>query len=127
MKIVIVRIGDKYGPEYETYLRKKLSDYELVWIHKPIQDSIWYQWNKMAAMNLNVDEPICVMDIDILLVNDYKEVFEYPIEHGQFFAMPDWWGGALKGDYKINGGFFKYYPKERLSLEECLSHSFLVF
>ena len=112
MKIVIVRIGDKYGPEYETYLKKKLSDYELIWIHKPIQDNIWYQWNKMAAMNLDIDEPICVMDIDILLVNDYKEVFDYPIEHGQFLAMPSWWGGALKGDYKINGGFFKYYPKE---------------
>ena len=112
MKIVIVRIGDKYGPEYETYLEKKLSDYELVWIHKPIQDNVWYQWNKMAAMNLDIDEPICVIDIDMLLVNDYKEVFEYPIEHGQFLAMPSWWGGALKGDYKINGGFFKYYPKE---------------
>jgi hypothetical protein len=112
MKIIIVRIGDKYGPEYETYLKKKLSDYELVWIHKPIQDNVWYQWNKMAAMNLDIDEPICVMDIDILLVNDYKEVFDYPIKHGQFLAMPSWWGGALKGDYKINGGFFKYYPKE---------------
>ncbi len=112
MKIIIVRIGDKYGPEYETYLKKKLSDYELVWIHKPIQDNVWYQWNKMAAMNLDIDEPICVMDIDILLVNDYKEIFDYPIKHGQFLAMPSWWGGALKGDYKINGGFFKYYPKE---------------
>jgi|TARA_Y100000310_G_scaffold335768_2_gene418610 hypothetical protein len=112
MKIIIVRIGNKYGPEYETYLESKLTDYEIVWIKEPIQEDIWYQWNKMAAMNLDIDEPVCVMDIDILLVNDYKEVFEYPIEHGQFLAMPSWWGGALKADYKINGGFFKYYPKD---------------
>ena len=29
MKIFAVRIGDKYGPEYEEYLEDKLLDYEL--------------------------------------------------------------------------------------------------
>ena len=38
----------------------------------------------MYGMNLDVDEPICVMDIDILLVNDYKKIFEFPIERGGF-------------------------------------------
>ena len=79
MKLVTVRIGDRYGPEYEKYLQKKLPDYEFIWVRKPIQDNIFFQWNKMYGMNLDIDEPICVMDIDILLVNDYKKIFEYPI------------------------------------------------
>ena len=91
MKIFVVRIGEKYGPEYETYLEKKLSDYELVRIHEPYHPDVTLQWNKMWGMQLDIDEPICVMDIDILLVNDYKKVFDYPIKPGQFLAMPGWW------------------------------------
>ena len=76
MKLVTVRIGEKYVPEYETYLEKKLPDYEFIWVRKPIQDNVMLQWNKMYGMNLDIDEPICVMDIDILLVNDYRKIFE---------------------------------------------------
>ena len=28
---------------------------------------------------LDIDEPICVMDIDVLLVNDYEKIFDYPV------------------------------------------------
>ena len=28
MKIIAVRIGDRYGPEYEKYLEEKLPEYE---------------------------------------------------------------------------------------------------
>ena len=73
MKLVTVRIGEKYGPEYETYLEKKLPDYEFIWVRKPIEDNVILQWNKMYVINLDIDEPICVMDIDILLVNDYQD------------------------------------------------------
>ena len=66
----------------------------------------------MYGMNLNIDEPICVMDIDILLINDYKKIFEYPIKRGEFVAKPGWWRDTAKEKYKINGGFFKYYPKD---------------
>ena len=107
MKLVTVRIGDKYGPEYEKYLESKLPDYEFIWVRKPIQDNIMLQWNKIYGMNLDVDEPICVMDIDILLVNDYKKIFEYPIERGEFLAKPGWWRDTDNSKYKINGGFFK--------------------
>ena len=72
MKIVTVRIGNKYGPEYETYLEKKLPEHEFIWVRKPIQDNVHLQWNKMYGMNLDINETICVMDIDILLINDYK-------------------------------------------------------
>ena len=37
------------------------------------------QWNKMY-MNLDIDEPVVVMDIDVLLTNNYKDLFEYPIK-----------------------------------------------
>ena len=115
MKIVAVRIGNRYGPEYETYLESKLPEYEFVWIREPMADNIKLQWNKMYGMTLNIDEPICVIDIDILLINDYKKIFEYPIKQGQFLAAPGWWRD-LKGEegkrFSINGGFYKYYPKD---------------
>jgi hypothetical protein len=65
----------------------------------------------MWGMQMDTDEPICVIDIDILLVGDYQKVFDYPIKPGQFIAMPGWWRNDYV-TYKINGGFFKYYPKE---------------
>ena len=82
MKIIAVRIGDRYGPEYETHLESKLPEYEFVWIREPIRDDIVLQWNKMYGMNLDIDEPVCVVDIDVLLVGEYKKVFEYPIKYG---------------------------------------------
>jgi len=79
MKIVCVRIGERYGPEYEEYLESKLPEYEFIWVREELQPNIKLQWNKIYAMTLDTDEPVCVMDIDILLINDYKKVFEvYP-------------------------------------------------
>ena len=112
MKIVAVRIGKKYGPEYEKYLESMLPEYEFIWIRKPIKRNVKLQWNKMYGMSMDIDEPICVMDIDVLLVNDYKKVFDYPIKRGEFLAMPGWWRDTKKEGYSINGGFFKYYPKD---------------
>lgn len=110
MKIIAVRIGDRYGPEYEEYLESKLPEYDFTWIRKPIQNNIQLQWNKMYGMSLDIDEPICVMDIDVLLINDYKKIFDFPIERGEFVALPGWW--RRDDQYKINGGFFKYYPRD---------------
>lgn len=116
MKIVAVRIGDRYGPEYETYLESKLPEYEFIWVREEIQPNIKLQWNKILGMTIDTDEPICVMDIDILLLNDYKKIFEFPIERGQFAAAPGWWRWGLPKDeterFTINGGFYKYYPKD---------------
>ncbi len=112
MKIIAVRIGDRYGPEYEKYLEEKLPEYEFVWVRKPIKEGVLLQWNKMYGMGLDIDEPICVMDIDVLLLNNYKELFEYPIKKGQFVSIPGWWRDTENKRYKINGGFFKYYPKD---------------
>lgn len=112
--VVCVRIGNKYGPEYETYLEGKLSKHcKLHWIREPYAPGVQLQWNKMLPMSWDINRPVCVMDIDVLLVNDYMEVFSYPISSGEFLAMPDWWGvdHARRG-WKINGGFFKYYPSD---------------
>jgi len=110
MKILCIRIGNKYGQLYEEYLKEKLPEHEFIWIKEPYDNRVLLQWNKMFGMNLDINEPICVIDIDILLVNDYKKIFDYPIKQGQFLAMPGWWRDDDK--YKINGGFFKYYPKD---------------
>lgn len=113
-KIIAVRIGTRYGPEYETYLESKLPEYEFNWIREPMADNIKLQWNKMYGMTLTQDEPICVMDIDVLLINDYKKIFEYPIKPGQFLAAPGWWRDKTgeKNRFNINGGFYKYYPRD---------------
>ena len=111
MKILAIRIGDRYGPEYETYLESKLPEYEFIWIREPIRPDVTLQWNKMYGMSLDIDEPICVMDIDVILTNDYKKIFDYPIKPGEFLALPGWWRDG-NPEYKINGGFFKYYPKD---------------
>ena len=110
MKVFCVRIGDKYGVEYEDYVNTKLKDYEVVWIREPFRDDVALQWNKMLPMSMDIDEPVCVIDIDLLLINDYKQVFDYPISRGQFLTINDW--VSANPDYPINGGFFKYYPKD---------------
>ena len=111
MDIIAVRIGNKYGPEYEEYLEEKLSKHNIIWIREPYDDRVVLQWNKMWGMQMETDEPICVMDIDVLLIHDYEKIFDYPIERGQFVAMPGWWRNDVT-EYRINGGFFKYYPKD---------------
>jgi hypothetical protein len=110
MKVFCVRIGDKYGVEYEHYINSKLSDYEVIWIREPYRDDVSLQWNKMLPMSMDIDEPVCVIDIDLLLINDYKQVFDYPISRGQFLTINDW--VSANPDYPINGGFFKYYPTD---------------
>lgn len=112
MKIFAVRIGERYGPEYEKYLEAKLPEYDFHWIREPMQKDIQMQWNKMSVMNMDIDEPVIVMDIDMLLVNDYKKIFEYPVKRGEFVSIPGWWRDTLKEGYSLNGGFFKYYPTD---------------
>lgn len=116
MKIFCVRIGERYGPEYEQYLEQKLPEYDFHWIREDIIGRL--QWNKLVAMShVYIEEPVIVMDIDILLLNDYKKIFEYPIKRGQFLAAPGWWRWGkyedLKsGRFSINGGFQKFYPQD---------------
>ena len=110
MKIFCVRIGTKYGEEYEDYIEDKLSDYDIHWIRQPFDNRVELQWNKMLPMNLDIDDPVCVMDIDVILMNDFKKIFDYPIQRGEFIGAPDWWQN--RDDYHLNGGFFKYYPKD---------------
>lgn len=109
VKVYAVRVGTKYGPEYETYLKDKLPSIEF--LNKEEHPFI-LQWNKLRFMELDIDEPICVIDVDIGLENDYMELFEYPIKRGEFLAIPAWWRDTLNERYKINGGFYKYYPKD---------------
>jgi hypothetical protein len=109
VKVYAVRIGNKYGPEYEDYLKEKIAG--ITFINKSTNPFI-LQWNKLRFMDLDIDEPICVIDVDIGLFNNYNELFNYPIKKGEFISIPSWWKDTHKEEYKINGGFYKYYPKE---------------
>lgn len=108
MKVFAVNIGTKYGPKYTEYIKRKLSRYDVHIINEPYDLNIILQWNKMYPMSLDIDEPVCVIDVDILLTNNYYELFEHSIKRGQFVALGSWWNN----DLNINGGFFKYYPKD---------------
>ena len=111
MKIYCLRIGNKYGPEYEDYINEKLKDYEVIWIREAPRKDIPLQWNKINLMNLDIDEPIVALDIDVILTGNYKELFDYPIQRGELVGIPQWWSSRYP-QWKLNGGFQKYYPKD---------------
>lgn len=105
MKIFCVRIGNKYGPKYEDYINRKLKNYDVHWIREPLPN-VDLQWNKMQVMGMDLDEPVVVIDIDILLTNDYEKLFDIPCYPWEFYMVPAWWGSQLK----VNAGFMKYWP-----------------
>ena len=107
MEIRAVRIGNRYGPEFEDYLKEKLPGIQFLNENK---DGLWYQWNKLHFFNLDIDEPICVIDIDIILQNDYMDIFNYPIKRGELLTLRQWWDPNSKSE--LNGGFYKFYPKD---------------
>lgn len=107
--VYAVRVGTKYGREYEDYLTSKLPDIQFIRVSL---SPFIRQWNKLRCFQLPVDGPICVIDVDVELTNDYMELFEYPVKRGEFISIPtfgdtDEWRG-----YTLNGGFYKFYPRD---------------
>ena len=111
MRIFAVRIGKKFGQDVEDYINSKLPN--VTWIRDSLP-GVNLQWNKMRVMNIDIDEPVVVIDIDLEFINDYMDAFEYPIERGEFLSAKSWWRDTVRSDlsYSVNGGFFKYYPKD---------------
>ena len=111
MRIFAVRIGKKFGQDVEDYINSKLPN--VTWIRDSLP-GVNLQWNKMRVMIMDIDEPVVVIDIDLEFINDYMDAFEYPIERGEFLSAKSWWRDTVRSDlsYSVNGGFFKYYPKD---------------
>jgi hypothetical protein len=109
MKVFAVRIGDKYGQDIEDYINFKIPG--VSWIRDEI-DGMRLQWNKLRIMNMDIDEPVLVIDIDMLFINDYYEAINYPIERGEFLTAKSWWKDTSIDGYSLNGGFQKYYPRD---------------
>ena len=109
-RVLAVRVGDKYGQEYEDYLNSKIDN--ITWVNEPFDPRVKLQWNKLIGMSYNIDEPIVVIDIDILLVNNYMDLISYPIEPGEFVTFSPWWQEVPDQKYRMQGGFQKYYPKD---------------
>lgn len=110
VKVFCVRIGTKYGPEYEDYINSKLEGHDVHWIREPYHKWIPLQWNKLKVFDMNIDEPVIVMDIDKLLIHDYEEVINYPCKKDEFVSIPYWWN-FVGTPYKMSGGFYKFWPK----------------
>ena len=110
VKVYAVRLENgKYNELHEHNLREKIPNIEFIRdeVHPFIR-----QWNKLRFMELDCDEPICVIDVDIELTGNYMELFNHPIERGEFLGIPAWWRDTWDERYTINGGFYKYYPKD---------------
>ena len=117
VKVFCVRIGNKYGPEYEDYINSKLSNHEVIWIREPFHPHVPLQWNKLQVFNMDIDEPVIVMDIDKLLINDYEDVINYPCEKNEFVSIPYWWN--FNGTpFKMSGGFYKFWPSRTKHIYE---------
>jgi hypothetical protein len=110
IQIYAVRIGDKYGPEYEEYVESKLG--KVNWIREPFNSRVELQWNKLKPMTLKIDEPVVVVDIDIIWTGNYMDIINYPIKKGEYLSLKCWWKDTPKEGYSLQGGFQKYYPKD---------------
>jgi len=107
-RVFAVRVGDKYGAHYEDYINSKIPN--VTWIREELVGP--KQWNKLWPMSLDIDEPIVVIDIDVMLINNYMDIINYPIKPGEFLSFRSWWNDTWHEDYQMQGGFQKYYPKE---------------
>jgi len=107
-QVYAVRIGNKYGIEFEEYINSKIP--HVTWIREESIGKL--QWNKLLPMSYDTDEPVVVIDIDQIFINDYMDIINYPIQRGEFLMTESWWVQDTKNKYKIQGGIQKYYPKD---------------
>lgn len=108
-QVFALRIGHKYNQDVEDYINSKIPNVH--WIREE-KDNFRLQWNKIHLMNLDIDNPIVVIDIDMIFINDYMEAINFPIQPGEFLAAKSWWLQGNDVRYQLNGGFQKYYPKD---------------
>jgi len=108
-KVFAVRVRDKYGQEVEDYINSKISN--VTWIRDELP-GVDLQWNKLRVMNMDIDEPVLVIDIDMYFMNDYIKAIDYPIRRGEFLTARTWWKDTWNEKYSLCGGFQKYYPSD---------------
>ena len=41
----------------------------------------------MRIMNMDIDEPVVVIDIDLKFINDYMDAINYAIERNEFLTV----------------------------------------
>ena len=51
-RVLAVRVGDKYGQEYEDYLNSKIDN--ITWINEPFDPRVKLQWNKLIGMSYDI-------------------------------------------------------------------------
>lgn len=112
LKVFAVSIGEKY--KYcEQYLKRKIPDIHFL---KESKENFLLQWNKLHFFNLDLEEPVCVIDLDVLFVNSYMDLLNFPIERGEFLSIRSWWED--EGSCELNGGFYKFFPKDTVYIYE---------
>lgn len=82
------------------------------------------QWNKIRFFGLDLDEPICVIDLDTKFINDWEKLIDYPCEKGEFIGIPAWWKDTHDVKYQINGGFYKFWPSTTKYIEKKFQRNY---
>ena len=119
-KVFAVRVREKYGQDVEDYINSKISN--VTWIRDELP-GIDLQWNKLRVMNMDIDEPVLVIDIDMFFMNDYIKAIDYPIQRGEFLTARSWWKDTWNENYSLCGGFQKYYPTDcKYIYDEFMKH-----
>jgi hypothetical protein len=85
------------------------GDIHAVAIEHTLCERQWYKVDFAGHMNIDLNEPIIVMDIDLTIIRNIDHIIDMPVQPHQFAAIERWWR-APNQPMNINGGMYKYYP-----------------
>lgn len=69
----------------------------------------WYKVDFFRPGFITTDEPVIVMDLDWIILNDITGIVNQPIIPTQFATVHGWWRTSARR-LKINGGMYKFFP-----------------
>lgn len=70
------------------------------------------QWYKVDFFGYDIvtgNEPVIVIDLDWVILDDVTDIIDMPITRNQFAAVERWWRQPTD-KVKLNGGMYKFYP-----------------
>jgi hypothetical protein len=69
----------------------------------------WYKIDFFGKDIITTAEPVIVMDLDWVIVDDITDIIDTPVRPSEFITVDRWWRGDTD-PCPINGGFYKFVP-----------------
>lgn len=151
MRILTLKVGTKYGPEYvnRLYLGIKgnstfpfkfhclTDDYK--GLHKDIithqlknRPNVLPQWNKILFHDMpELSGPCLILDIDQVVIGDFDPIIDFPLTYGNFGTYHRWWSYLdhicpLQGGFQMfHQGTTKHLTAEFLSAPEYWQNKYV--